>query len=104
MPRSAVGVVLSRPEELTDSVREILDHYAHYRATAQAFSAEWAAYHNVGNLMDLILASTRRSGPRSEATGTAADSSTDSGREAVRAAVGRTPRFNEDEQPLPKVA
>jgi glycosyltransferase involved in cell wall biosynthesis len=59
LPLSAVGLVFSRPEELTDAVREVIENYAHYRQTAQEFSSEWVKHHNVRNLIELLV---KRSG------------------------------------------
>ncbi len=63
LPLSAVGLVFSRPEELTDAVREVIEHHAHYHRTAQEFSTQWVRYHNVSHLIALLVENTRRGGP-----------------------------------------
>lgn len=51
-PLGAVGVAYASPEELTGAVREMLDHYAHYRQTAGAFARQYFALHNAERLVE----------------------------------------------------
>lgn len=46
LPLSAGGVIYSDPEEISKCCREIIDHAAHYRASAREFSTQWVGYHN----------------------------------------------------------
>jgi hypothetical protein len=46
VPLSAVGMIYHDPDMIAACVREIVDHEPHYRASARAFAARWAAYHN----------------------------------------------------------
>ncbi len=45
-PLSVVGVAYSDPGKLTDSLREILNHYPHYRDSALSFAETIAGRHN----------------------------------------------------------
>lgn len=45
LPAGVVGAIYAEPNELGDHVRELLDHYEHYRATAVEFSRAWSDYH-----------------------------------------------------------
>jgi hypothetical protein len=50
-PLGAVGLVYRDPEEITGLLREMIENYAHYRQTAQAFSARWFPRHKAGELV-----------------------------------------------------
>ncbi|MCH8342449.1 MAG: glycosyltransferase [Planctomycetes bacterium] len=49
-PQSAVGMVYHEPHEIPAAIREIADHYPHYRRSVGAFSETWAAFHNAARL------------------------------------------------------
>jgi glycosyltransferase involved in cell wall biosynthesis len=51
-PRGAVGLAYNDLDEITDLLREMIEHYAHYRATAYAFSTQWFAKHNAERLVE----------------------------------------------------
>lgn len=51
LPLSAEGVIYSDPEEISKCCREIVDHVAHYRASAREFSTQWVGYHNPDSLV-----------------------------------------------------
>ena len=51
-PLGAVGVAYASPEDLTAAVRELLDHYVHYRQTARAFARQYFKLHNAERLVE----------------------------------------------------
>ncbi|HEX5445131.1 MAG TPA: hypothetical protein VFW87_14930 [Pirellulales bacterium] len=55
LPRSAIGAIYAEPGEIADAVREVVQHHGHYRATAQAKSISWAAFHEPGHLVRRLL-------------------------------------------------
>lgn len=55
LPKGAIGAVYADPSELSCHLRELLDHYQHYRATAMEFSRAWSDYHCAGRLFDRLI-------------------------------------------------
>ena len=53
-PVSTIGVAYYRTQDIAACLRELIDHYPHYRATAVGFSAKWFAYHNAAGLVDVL--------------------------------------------------
>jgi|SRR5579862_5191014 len=53
LPCSAVGVSFSEygSQDIAAAVREVLDHYDHYRATARSHAVSTYAYHNANNVV-----------------------------------------------------
>jgi hypothetical protein len=51
----AVGVIYTKPHELADAIREIVDHYDHYKASAFSFAPAVAREHNGDVLVDRLL-------------------------------------------------
>lgn len=51
----AVGVVYSQPDKLTDAIRELVDHYDHYRVSALAIAAAVSREHNGDALVDALI-------------------------------------------------
>ena len=52
----SVGLIAAHVGQLPDLVREMFDHYAHYRATAQAFAQQWVEEHDPHRTLNHILA------------------------------------------------
>ena len=53
-PFGAVGLAYQEVAEIPALIREIVDHYAHYRKTATEFAAEWRQFHNADRLVEEI--------------------------------------------------
>jgi glycosyltransferase involved in cell wall biosynthesis len=53
-PLSAVGLIYNHPDEISDCVREMVDHYEHYRATAQEFARKVYQRHCADELVKEI--------------------------------------------------
>ncbi|HEY1784481.1 MAG TPA: hypothetical protein VGG30_02995 [Pirellulales bacterium] len=54
--RGAVGQVASDAGQLSDCVRDIVDHYDHYGKTARAFAEQWAPVHTAGQVLNDLTA------------------------------------------------
>ena len=54
-PLSAIGVAYHHTRDVAGCVRELIDHYPHYRRTAVEFSKRWFAYHNARRLVDVLV-------------------------------------------------
>ncbi len=52
VPLGAVGLAYQETQEIPDLIREIVDHYPHYRKTANQFAGEWCKYHNADRLVE----------------------------------------------------
>ena len=52
VPLGAVGLAYHETLEIPDLIREIVDHYPHYRKTAIQFTGEWHKYHNADRLVE----------------------------------------------------
>jgi hypothetical protein len=60
-PAGAVGLIAADRDQVGDLVREMVDHYDHYRETATEFSAAWReAHHPQKTLADLLAQTDRR--------------------------------------------
>ena len=53
-PFGAVGLAYQEVAEIPALIREIVDHYNHYRKTATEFAAEWRQFHNADRLVKEI--------------------------------------------------
>lgn len=53
-PLGVIGLAYGRPEQMTSTLREVLDHYAHYRATTEAFAAKLFQEHNAARLIEAV--------------------------------------------------
>ena len=62
VPLGAVGLAYHETQEIPDLIREIVDHYPHYRKTAIEFAGEWCKYHNSDRLVEELRC--RSSGTR----------------------------------------
>lgn len=56
---SAVGVVYDGPEELPAALEEIVRHYDHYHATAEAQARAWSDYHNERTLFNQLVQNSK---------------------------------------------
>lgn len=50
-PIGAVGMTYNSVSEIPQLLRDLIDHYPHYRRTAVEFSAQWRSYHNADRLV-----------------------------------------------------
>jgi glycosyltransferase involved in cell wall biosynthesis len=50
-PLGSIGLAYSNPEEISDLIRDMVDHYPHYRETAHSFSTSWLEKHNAQRLI-----------------------------------------------------
>jgi hypothetical protein len=55
LPESVVGVVYSDAADVAAALKTVIKNYAHYQATAQAFSDAWRDYHGAGNLLKILV-------------------------------------------------
>jgi glycosyltransferase involved in cell wall biosynthesis len=60
LPSSAVGVAYADPDDLAAAVREVVDHYAHYRDSARCFAEEFRARHNADQLLAQVASFARQ--------------------------------------------
>ena len=51
VPRGAAGLAYQEVEEIPELIREIADHYPHYRRTAAEFAVQWRNFHNADRLV-----------------------------------------------------
>ncbi|MGH9722335.1 MAG: hypothetical protein ACRD8O_19160 [Bryobacteraceae bacterium] len=51
-PLGAVGLAYHDKREIPGLLREMIDHYPHYRQTACRFAEKWKARHNAGRLVE----------------------------------------------------
>jgi hypothetical protein len=56
LPRSAVGVAYREESSasIAEAVREVLDHYDHYRRTAREFASKVYHRHNAAVLVEML--------------------------------------------------
>ena len=59
VPLGGVGLAYHEIQEIPDLIRNIVDHYPHYRETAVQFAGEWRDYHNPDRLVEEILRRSR---------------------------------------------
>jgi hypothetical protein len=55
LPESVVGVVYSDTADVSAALKEVIKNYAHYQATAQAFSDTCKEHHGAQNLMKILI-------------------------------------------------
>jgi len=51
VPLGVAGLIYHEIEEIPWLIREIVDHYPHYRQTATEFAAKWRLFHNADRLV-----------------------------------------------------
>ncbi len=61
-PAGAVGLVFRDPGEISVLLSEMIDHFDHYKATAQAFSKEWFGKHQASRLVSQICQASQANG------------------------------------------
>ncbi len=54
-PAGAVGLIAADASQVGSLLRDLVKHWAHYRATAQQFSRSWAKYHNPNRIVTELL-------------------------------------------------
>jgi hypothetical protein len=54
IPHSGAGVSYGTPEQIADSIREVVRHHDHYRQTARELGASIASFHNAKNLVRML--------------------------------------------------
>ena len=64
---SAVGLIYSQDDQISDLLKDMIDNYAHYRLTAQSFAARTLERHNADRLVE-ELDRAARSGVASDKT------------------------------------
>jgi hypothetical protein len=55
LPTGAVGLIYHDLDEVPRLLREMIDHHAHYLATAGEFAREYYAYHNADRLIEELV-------------------------------------------------
>lgn len=50
-PLSAVGTAYHSLSDIAPCLRDVIDHYDHYRESAKAFAEPWTAFHNAAGLI-----------------------------------------------------
>ncbi|MCH2178485.1 MAG: hypothetical protein MK106_06740 [Mariniblastus sp.] len=55
--KGAVGVIAADLQEVPRAVDEMVEHFKHYRASAEAFSQSWRNMHEPGHTIDHLVAS-----------------------------------------------
>jgi hypothetical protein len=55
-PRGRVGLIAADDEQVPELVREILDHYPHYRTSAHEYSGVWLQEHHADRTLELLAA------------------------------------------------
>lgn len=53
-PTGAVSLIYHDLEEVPDLLRDLIEHYPHYAATAAGFAREWREYHNADRLVEIV--------------------------------------------------
>lgn len=56
LPVSSVGMIVDDTTEAVAAIREMVDHYPHYRNTAKEFSVEWNRRHSAEALVTQLIA------------------------------------------------
>ncbi len=57
-----VGIVVADHSQLADAVREMVDHFDHYRDSARQFSKQWFAMHHPKRTIAHLIGASDRSG------------------------------------------
>lgn len=60
IPIGASGAIFTGPETFPAAVREVIDHYAHYRQSAQGFAIPYYAWHNALSLVRTLVDGSRQ--------------------------------------------
>jgi hypothetical protein len=55
-PSGAVGLIASAPSQIPRLLAQMVDHYDHYRQTAEEFSHEWMKQHSPRNTFATLMA------------------------------------------------
>lgn len=55
VPLSAIGLTYDEDSDIVDCIRELTDHYSHYKGTALAFSDEVNAFHNASTAVEHLV-------------------------------------------------
>jgi hypothetical protein len=55
-PAGQVGLIAAAPEYIPDLLREMIEHYAHYRSSAQAFARVWKTAHACRRTVEILQA------------------------------------------------
>lgn len=63
-PQSAVGLIAAASAEIPRLLREVVEHHAHYRATARAFARTWYAEHHPRQTLACLLDRAGRAADR----------------------------------------
>jgi hypothetical protein len=58
VPGGAAGLVYQQVEDIPTLIREVADHYPHYRRTAAEFARHWRSFHNADRLVADISQNT----------------------------------------------
>ena len=66
-PLGAVGLIASQEEQVGELLREMVNHYRHYRETAMAFSNSWHAEHSPDQTIRRLAASAENIARRTAA-------------------------------------
>jgi hypothetical protein len=61
-PLGAVGLIAAGIDQTAVLLRDIADHYAHYRQTAEAFAPAWGRWHSPEQVVDLLTAIANNTG------------------------------------------
>jgi hypothetical protein len=54
VPQGAVGLIYYTPDEIPVLMRDLVDNYDHYLATARVFAPEWFRRHNAVELINTL--------------------------------------------------
>jgi len=54
-PQGAVGLIAADAEQVPELLRDMIDHYDHYRATAGEFSKQWGPWHSPQQVTTILL-------------------------------------------------
>ena len=60
-PVGAVGIIASDEADLANCVKEMVNHFAHYRDSAMTFSKQWRARHEPQTTLDFLVGTNQHS-------------------------------------------
>ncbi|MGE3778853.1 MAG: hypothetical protein AB7F89_16835, partial [Pirellulaceae bacterium] len=66
-PIGSVGLIASREEDVADLIREVVQHYDHYRAGARRFAHDWLQSHHAARTLEILQRADSCSGLRRSA-------------------------------------
>ena len=69
IPIGAVGMIYHSVAEIPQLIKDLIDHYPHFRRTATEFSAQWRSYHNADRLVRDLQLTARLPAPASQQGG-----------------------------------